>query len=67
VDVTDVWDIKLEALQSYHRGQRVLVDAYTDVARRCALQARHLTARADMAYAEAFERVFPWVGDCLPL
>jgi 4-oxalomesaconate hydratase len=67
VDISDVWPIKLEALQSYRRAQNVLLEAYTDVARHRARQARHLSSRPDIVYAEAFQRVFPWVSDRLPL
>jgi 4-oxalomesaconate hydratase len=67
VDIADVWAIKMEALESFHRAQGFLVSSYTDVARRRALQAQRLSSRAAIQYAEAFERVFPWVGDNLPL
>ena len=67
IDITDVWEVKVEALESFHRAQGFLVSSYTDVARRRALQAQRLSSRMDIQYAEAFERVFPWVGDCLPL
>jgi 4-oxalomesaconate hydratase len=67
VDVTDAWEVKMEALESLQRAQGFLVSSYTDVARRRALQAQRLSSRVDIQYAEAFERVFPWVGDYLPL
>jgi 4-oxalomesaconate hydratase len=67
VDVTDVWDTKLQALRAFERSQGFLVDWYTDQARLRAFQARRLSGRADIVYAEAFERTSPWVGDALPL
>ncbi|MEA3406722.1 MAG: PIG-L deacetylase family protein [Chloroflexota bacterium] len=67
VDVTDVWDIKHEALGAFHRGQPFLLPWYTDVAKRRAFQAQRLAGRTDIEYAEAFERTSPWVGRELPL
>lgn len=67
VDVTDVWDIKREALKAFHRAQGFLLPWYTDVAKRRAFQAQRLAGRTDIEYAEAFERTSPWVGKRLPL
>ena len=67
IDVTDVWEIKLKALQAYHRAQAFLAPWYTDVAKRRAFQAQRLAGRRDIEYAEAFERTSPWVGARLPL
>ena len=67
IDITDVWEVKLRALESFHRAQHFLVPWYTEVAERRAFQARRLSGRSDIEYAEAFERVLPWVGDRLPL
>jgi 4-oxalomesaconate hydratase len=67
VDITGVWEIKLEALEAFRRAQGFLAPWYTQVAQRRAFQARSLSHRRNIAYAEAFERVLPWVGDRLPL
>ena len=67
VDITDTWDVKLKALQAYHRAQQFLEPAYTDVARRRAAQARFITDSSTIEYAEAFERMWPWVGQSLPM
>ena len=67
VDITDVWGVKTEALKAFRRGQSSLLPRYTDVARHRGFQAQHLTGRADVVYAEAFERTSPWVGRHLPL
>jgi 4-oxalomesaconate hydratase len=67
VDITDVWQVKLEALGAFRRAQEFLAPWYTEVAERRGFQARRLSRRSDIQYAEAFERVLPWVGDRLPL
>jgi len=66
IDVSDVWPIKVKALEAFHRAQGFLLPWYTDVAKRRAFQASRLR-RGPIEYAEAFERAFPWVGDHLPL
>jgi 4-oxalomesaconate hydratase len=65
VDVTDVWSVKVAALEAFQRAQGFLVPWYTDVAKRRAFQAGKLIRRPEMQYAEAFSRVYPWVGDYL--
>lgn len=67
VNITDVWEIKVRALQAYQRAQGFLLSWYTDVARLRAFQASRLSGRGDIEYAEAFERTGPWVGEHLPL
>jgi 4-oxalomesaconate hydratase len=67
VDITPVWDLKVQALRAFNRAQGFLLPWYTDVARHRAFQARGLSGRSEIEYAEAFERVWPWVGDRLPL
>jgi 4-oxalomesaconate hydratase len=67
VDVTDVWDAKVQALKVFEQAQGFLLPWYTDVAQRRAFQASKLCRGKDIRYAEAFERVLPWVGDSLPL
>jgi len=67
VDITDVWEVKLEALKAFHRGQDFLPRYYTHMARHRGFQARALSGRSEIEYAEAFERTRPWVGGHLPL
>jgi 4-oxalomesaconate hydratase len=67
VDVTDTWDVKLQALQAFQRAQPFLEPWYTDVAKHRAAQARFITGSTTIEYAEAFERMWPWVGQSLPL
>jgi 4-oxalomesaconate hydratase len=67
IDITDVWETKMEALQVFHRAQAFLAAWYPEVARRRAFQAQRLSGRRDIEYAEAFERTSPWVGARLPL
>jgi 4-oxalomesaconate hydratase len=67
VNITDVWETKLAALHALARAQGVLADWYTEQAKQRAFQAQRISGRKDILYAEAFERVLPWVGDGLPL
>lgn len=67
INITDVWETKLRALKAFGRAQAFLAEWYTDTAKRRAFQAQRLSGRSDIAYAEAFERPDPWVGDHLPL
>jgi len=67
INITPVWDLKLTALKCFTRAQGFLPAWYTDVAKLRAFQARQLSGRSDILYAEAFERTVPWVGDRLPL
>ena len=67
VDITDVWETKLEALRAFERSQGFLADWYADQARLRAFQARRISGHSGIVYAEAFERTSPWVGDALPL
>ncbi|GAI88403.1 unnamed protein product [marine sediment metagenome] len=67
IDITDVWEVKLEALKAFYRAQPFLESWYTNVARHRAFQARALSGHSEIEYAEAFERTRPWVGAHLPL
>jgi 4-oxalomesaconate hydratase len=66
VDVTDEWPVKVAAMEAFQRAQGFLVQWYTEVAQRRAFQAGKIVPSAGMQYAEAFERVLPWVGKSLP-
>ena len=67
VDITDVFDVKMEALGAFHRAQGNLAPWYVNVAKRRAFQAQRLSGRSEIEYAEAFERTTPWVGNALPV
>jgi 4-oxalomesaconate hydratase len=67
VNITPVWEKKIAALQCFAPSQPELVAWYTEQAKLRAFQARRLTGRKDILYAEAFERTRPWVGEGLPL
>jgi len=67
VDITDVWEQKVEALRAFEQAQSFLVPWYTDAARLRGRQAATITGRSGIVYAEAFERTLPWVGEELPL
>jgi 4-oxalomesaconate hydratase len=65
LDITEVWDRKLEAMHCLE-GQQHLWDYYTDVARRRGVQARrnsgpNLGLETD-SMGEAYQRVFPQVA-----
>ncbi len=66
VDITDVWETKLRALQAFHRAQQFLEPWYTDRAKLRAFQAQRY-GLSDCQYAEAFERTTPWAGGRLPV
>lgn len=68
LDITEVWDLKLEAMHCLE-GQQHLWDYYTDVAKRRGVQARrnsgpNLGLTTDTK-AEAFQRVYPHVATFL--
>ena len=67
IDITDVWETKVAALEAFGQAQGFLLNWYTDVARHRAFQAQRLAGRMDILYAEAFERTSPWVGRELPV
>jgi 4-oxalomesaconate hydratase len=68
LDISDVWDVKLEAMHCME-GQTHLWDYYTDVGRRRGTQARrnsgpNLGASAE-TMGEAYQRVYPQVATTL--
>lgn len=67
VDITSVWDMKSEAIEKFAGAQAHLPGWYKHMALHRAMQARALTGRSEIEYAEAFERTAPWVGNELPL
>ncbi len=65
VDITEVWDLKIKALDCFKRAQGNLMQMYIDQGRLRGFQARSLGGRG-VQYAEAFERTRPSVGSYLP-
>ena len=66
IDITDVFDIKREALKQL-ATQRVLADYYSEYGLRRGWQARTLKGNKSIRYAEGFVRFRPWVGKLFPL
>jgi 4-oxalomesaconate hydratase len=64
LDITEVWERKRAAMESME-AQRHLVDYYSDLGRRRGTQAMRNSGRKGIAYAEAYERVFPQVTGTL--
>ncbi|GAA4314589.1 PIG-L family deacetylase [Klenkia terrae] len=62
LDVSPVWERKLEAMRCMAGGQGHLVDYYTDLGVRRGVQARRNGAPAGVTHAEAFRRTYPSVG-----
>ena len=60
LDVTPVWERKRQAMESME-AQRHLVEYYSDLSRRRGTQAVRNSGRKGIAYAEAYQRVFPQV------
>lgn len=64
VDITPVFDKKRAAMEQM-KAQEHLVDYYTDLALRRAVQARRNGGASSVRHAEAFQRVFPQVVTAL--
>lgn len=64
VDITPVMEKKLEAM-TVMAAQSYLVDYYTDLAARRGNQARRISGDRNVKYAEAHQRMLPWVVDSL--
>ncbi|GIH23992.1 GlcNAc-PI de-N-acetylase [Acrocarpospora phusangensis] len=62
LDVTPVFDRKRKAMEVMS-AQGHLIEYYTELGRRRGVQARRNGAPAGVVQAEAFQRVFPVVGD----
>lgn len=65
LDITEVWDVKLEAMRCME-GQTHLVDYYTDVGKRRGVQAQRNSGPnlglTTHTWGEAYQRVFPQVA-----
>jgi 4-oxalomesaconate hydratase len=64
VDITAVMNKKINAMAAMS-AQSYLNDYYTELASRRANHARRISGRQDILYAEAFQRMIPWVVDGL--
>jgi 4-oxalomesaconate hydratase len=64
MDITTVWEKKLEAMQSM-AAQEHLVLYYTDLGKRRGVQAVRNSGRRSIKFAEAYQRLYPQVTDTL--
>jgi 4-oxalomesaconate hydratase len=64
VDITAVFPQKIAAM-SVMGAQSYLKDYYTELAARRGNHARRISGNAAVKYAEAFQRMVPWVVDSL--
>ncbi len=64
LDITPVYELKRQAMEAMS-SQRYLVDYYAALAVRRANHARRLSGKADIRYAEAFQRLLPVVVESL--
>lgn len=65
VDITDVFETKLQAIRKF-TSQQMLEDPYTRYALQRGFQASWWTKRT-VKYAEGFKRYIPYIGKMLPL
>jgi len=64
VDITPVMDLKIKAMEVM-KAQSYLKDYYTELASRRGTHARRISGNQSVQYAEAFQRMIPWVVDSL--
>lgn len=64
VNITPVMEMKLEAM-AVMSAQSYLVDYYTELAARRGNHARRISGNQSVKYAEAHQRLLPWVVDSL--
>jgi 4-oxalomesaconate hydratase len=63
LDITPVFDRKVEAMQCMDGAQGHLVRYYTDLGVRRGVQAVRNGAPTSVSHAEAYQRTFPTVGE----
>jgi 4-oxalomesaconate hydratase len=63
LDITPVFDRKVEAMRAMEGAQGHLVRYYTDLGARRGVQAVRNGAARSVTHAEAYQRTFPTVGD----
>jgi len=66
IDITDVFDQKIEALRELAATQVPILEYYTSSAIRRGQQAREYSGKREIVYAEAYVRLFPWAGQFFP-
>jgi 4-oxalomesaconate hydratase len=64
VDITPVMDKKIKAM-AVMKAQSYLKDYYTELASRRGNHARRISGKQEVRYAEAFQRMLPWVVESL--
>jgi 4-oxalomesaconate hydratase len=64
VDITPVMDKKIKAM-AVMKAQSYLKDYYTELASRRGNHARRIAGKSEVRYAEAFQRMLPWVVESL--
>ncbi|MBI1877844.1 MAG: PIG-L family deacetylase, partial [Chloroflexi bacterium] len=64
VDITPVMDKKIKAM-ALMKAQSYLKDYYTELASRRGNHARRISGKQAIRYAEAFQRMLPWVVESL--
>jgi 4-oxalomesaconate hydratase len=62
LDITSVWEKKRKAFEAM-KAQEYLWDYYTRVAMNRGVQGARNSARKQMVYGEAYQRIFPYVGE----
>ena len=60
VDITPVMEQKRKAMEAM-QAQSYLLGYYTELASRRSNHARRISGKEEVKYAEALQRVFPWV------
>jgi 4-oxalomesaconate hydratase len=64
VDITPVMDQKIKAMAAM-KAQSYLKDYYTELAARRGNHARRISGKQDVRFAEALQRMLPWVVESL--
>jgi 4-oxalomesaconate hydratase len=64
VDITSVMDKKIKAM-AVMKAQSYLKDYYTELASRRGNHARRISGKPEVRYAEALQRMLPWVVESL--
>jgi 4-oxalomesaconate hydratase len=64
IDITPVMDKKIKAM-AVMKAQSYLKDYYTELASRRGNHARRISGQPEIRYAEALQRMLPWVVESL--
>jgi 4-oxalomesaconate hydratase len=65
LDITSVWEKKRKAFEAM-KAQEYLWEYYTRVALNRGVQGARNSERKQMVYGEAYQRIFPFVGETFP-